>query len=456
MLSKIMVLNQCLVVLGFIINSSTSHSQTNRPNIIVIMVDDLGYGDIGAYNDEIDFTPHIDQLAREGMIWTDFHSNGPMCSPTRAAFLTGKYQYRFGEKFEGALSSRNKDKGLPTTVTTIPGYLKRYGYTTGLFGKWHLGFEEPYLPNNYGFDLFKGLLSGDGDHHSHINRWGLEDWWRNKELNMVKGYSTNIITDDSIDFIERNKDRPFFLFVSYLTIHFPWQGPQDPPQRIKGRNYTDDKWGIIADEKNVRPHVIEMIKSLDDSVFKIRNKLKELNIDKNTMIIFTSDNGGYTHYYQGNRKFENISVNDPLRGQKTDVYEGGHRVPFIAYWPGKIEGGISNEHTAMSMDLFPTFAAAINETNAYINGLDGESLWSAFQNKGGNKIRYLYWKIGNNYAVRYGPWKLVMNGSESELYHLDNDIGENHNLSREKPGMINQLNAAYHKWIEQVNLEKED
>ncbi len=176
-----------------------------RPNFVIILVDDLGYGDVGCYGSTLSKTPNINRLAKGGLRCTDFHSNGPMCSPTRAALLTGCYQQRFGRKFDSALGAGpNRENGLPLEAVTLAEVLKRSGYATGIFGKWHLGYKPPLMPINQGFDEYRGLASGDGDHHTHISREGLKDWWLNNEIHMAKGYTTDLLTDYSVDFIERH------------------------------------------------------------------------------------------------------------------------------------------------------------------------------------------------------------------------------------------------------------
>lgn len=448
----------CSIILFMLMNVQIygqSQQEGTQPNIILIMADDLGYGDIGSYNNEIDFTPNIDRLAKEGMRFTDFHSNGPMCSPTRASLLTGMYQQRLGERFESALSPRVWEEGLPLDAITIAELLRGAGYKTGMFGKWHLGFEEPYVPNNYGFDEFRGHLSGDGDYHTKINRWGRQDWWFNEDLDLgEEGYNTDLITDYSINFIEKHNNEPFFLYIPYLAIHFPWQGPDDPPHREAGLMYGDNKWGIVEDEGNVRPHVISMLKSLDDNVGRIMKKLQELSLENETLVIFTSDNGGYTHYYQYGYRFENISDNGPLRGQKTDVYEGGHRVPFIAYWPERIEGGTVSDETVMTMDLFPTFSelAGIELPNDYY--IDGINILPTLLENKSLPERTLYWKIGNRWATRKGSWKLVQeNDGNKYLFNLKNDISETTDLSVKHPLIVKELNYLFQVWYQEVSLD---
>ena len=421
-----------------------------KPNIILILIDDLGYGDLGCYGNSTNLTPNIDQLAREGIRFTDFHSNGPMCTPTRAALLTGMYQNRLGEKFEGPLSGKTQyDEGMPLEVVTIAETLKEAGYSTGMFGKWHLGYKDPYLPTNQGFDEFVGLHAGDGDHHSHIDRWGREDWWSNNTLSMEKGYSVDLITNHSTSFIERHKDKPFFLYVAHLAIHFPWQGPDDPPHREKGISYEKDKWGIIPDRENVLPHVKAMVEAVDQSVGEIIRTLKKLNLDENTLVIFTSDNGGYIHY---NHEFKHISSNGPLRGQKAEVYEGGHRVPFIARWPGKIDSGIESNEITMTMDLYPTFAKMAGAELSNNLLMDGMNLSLLLFEEGKMPERTLFWKMDDEIAIRQGQWKLVKIGNQPyELYNLRQDISEKQDLVMEQAEIAKELWAMYLDWEEEIN-----
>ena len=422
-----------------------------KPNIVLFLVDDLGYGDVGCYGSKIS-TPNIDQLASEGMRFTDFHTNGPMSSPTRAALLTGIYQQRLGERFEGPLSAKRRDKGFTPKISTIADILKQTGYVTGKYGKWHLGFDKPYIPNNYGFDEFIGLHSGDGDHHTHINRWGEKDWWHNKELNMENGYSVDLITNHSIDFIEDHQNEPFFLYVSHLAIHFPWQGPDDPPHRQADHNYEDDKWGIIENKDNVRPHVKSMIQAVDQSLGKIVNKLRQLDLEKETLVFFTSDNGGYIHYAH---EFHNISSNGPLRGQKGQVFEGGHRVPAIAWWPGKIEAGTEYDEPVMTMDFYPTFAELAGARIPEEKNIDGVNILPVLLKSKTLPERTLFWKIGEEWAVRKGPWKLVESENEKFLFNLKNDIEEEIDISSEHPELVKELTKKYQNWKQEVSLYAE-
>jgi arylsulfatase A-like enzyme len=417
------------------------------PNIVLIMADDLGYGDLACYGNAKNKTPNIDALAASGLRFTDFHSSGPMCSPTRAGTLTGVYQQRFGPNFDGAISGVDDfNSGLPLEAVTIAEVLKEKGYATGCFGKWHLGFQPPYFPTKQGFDEFRGLGSGDGDFFTHVDRSGREDWWTNDEMTPEEGYTTDLLTKHSIDFIERHRDEPFFLYVPHLAIHFPWQGPEDPPHRQAETGYHDDKWGVIPDRSNVYPHVKAMIESLDTSVSEILGALKKNGLMKNTLIIFTSDNGGYINYNGG---FENISSNGPLRGQKTQVYEGGHRVPTIVSWPGKIKRGVTDQ-TTHSTDWFPTFAK-LAEVSTDDLQLDGADLAPLLFDGKSLPTRNLYWRIRGNWAVRSGPWKLVHANEKTGLFNLDEDIGETIDLTSSMPERVASLSTAWEIWEADVN-----
>lgn len=426
-------------------------SSLARPNIVLIMADDLGYGDIGCYGNDDTRTPNIDALAASGLRFTDFHSAGPMCTPTRVATLTGLYQQRFGPKFDSAISGvRDYDFGLPLEAVTFAEVLKKEGYATGCFGKWHLGYKPPFFPLNQGFDEFRGLGSGDGDFFNHIDRSGREDWWHNNVNTPETGYTTELVTQHSVDFIKRHQDQPFFLYVPHLAIHFPWQGPDDPPHRVKGLDYANDKWGVIPDRSKVRPHVKAMIEALDQSVGDIVAALKQFSLIDNTLVIFTSDNGGYLSYSGG---FENISSNGPLRAQKGSIYEGGHRVPTIAFWSGRIRPGTTNE-TAHSIDWLPTFASI---TGVSIENLrfDGFDLTSLLTKGEALPERMLYWRKSDAWAVRKGPWKLTYERDQLGLYHLDSDIGETVDLSHSMPERVDNLREAWKEWSRDVNRSAE-
>ena len=419
----------------------------SRPNLIFIMADDLGYGDLACYGHPRNKTPHLDALAKEGLKFTDFHANGPMCSPTRAALLTGKYQHRFGRPFERALSAKSPHIGLPADAVTIPQVLKKAGYATGMYGKWHLGYQPPNMPTHFGFDDFRGLLTGDGDHISHISRSGEEDWYHNDQIDMEQGYSSELITKHSIDFMRRNKESPFFLYVAHLVIHFPWQAPGEKAHRQEGKDY----WSLAKlgphPEGSVGPVVRGMVEAVDKSVGEIMAALRELGLDEDTFVFFTSDNGGYLEY--AGKFAGEVSRNAPCRGEKGEVWEGGHREPAIAWWPGRIRPGTVTHDNAMTMDMLPTYAELAGV--AAPEDVDGTTLTPLlFEGKPLPK-RDLFWRMGEDWAVRRGPWKLVGRGTHCQLFTLDDDIGERNDLSEQNPDLVQDLLASLRTWERDVD-----
>lgn len=437
-----------IVILSLLVCAAGRSLAADRPNFVIILADDLGYGDLGCYGNIVNRTPHLDRMAVEGLRFTDFHSNGPMCSATRAALLTGKYQQRFGRHFEGALSPNSQPtNGLPLEAVTLAEVLQQAGYATGMYGKWHLGYGPPLMPAQQGFDDFRGLASGDGDHFSHIDRSGGRDWWHNNQIDMEEGYCADLVTRHSQEFIRRNKSRPFFLYVAHLSIHFPWQGPHDTAYREEGTDYTDNKHGLPRGS-NVGPAVKAMVESLDASVGEILATLREQGLEERTLVVFASDNGGYLTYAGG---FHNISSNGPYRGQKAELYEGGHRVPAILRWPGRIPPATSDQ-TVMSFDLFPTFlelAGLQDQLDAL--QLDGVSLARHVRDGAALPQRALFWRKGNVRAVRRGPWKLITRGDEVELYNLDEAMDESHNVVDQEPEMVRTLIRALEAWEADVD-----
>ena len=417
------------------------------PNVVLILADDLGYGDLSCFGNPSNRTPHLDRLAAEGLRLTDFHANGPMCSATRASLLTGRYQHRFGRAFEAALDEdRDQRIGLPPEAVTIAEALGDRGYATGLFGKWHLGYRAPFLPTRQGFDAFAGLLTGDGDHHSHVSRSGGADWWVGERSRLEEGYSVDLITEHGVSFIERHRDRPFFLLVSHLAIHFPWQGPDEGPHRVLGQDYrASGKLGPHGPGE-VGPVVREMVEAVDGSVGRLVEVLRRLGLDGQTLVFFTSDNGGYLDY--GGRFGGEISDNGPLRGQKGDLFEGGHRVPAVAWWPDRVAPGVSDE-TAMTMDLMPTFLDLAGADPPA--PLDGLSLAPLLLGRRPLPCRALFWRKASLGAARLGPWKLVLEDRRPMLFNLDDDPGESIDRAGDEPRRVALMLGAYDDWQRDVD-----
>lgn len=417
------------------------------PNIVMIVADDLGYGDLGCYGGTRARTPHLDRLANEGLRLTDFHANAASCSPTRAALLTGQYQQR--SNVVVALSERSP--GLPDDARTIAEYLKSAGYATGVFGKWHLGSkpDSPALPNRQGFDVFCGARHGGIDYLSHVDRYGRLDWWHDEKPVEEKGYATDLLTEHAVRFIEARREKPFFLYLPHLAVHFPWMAPEDEHYREIGKNYDNETRTGPHKPEDVPRVVDKMVERLDDGVGKVLDCLRRNKLERDTLVIFTSDNGGYVNYAGA----KNVSSNAPLRGGKIGMYEGGHRVPCLVRWPGRISAGGVSQATAMTMDLLPTFLELAGVPVPPPDGpraLDGVSLAPLLLRGESLAERTLFWQTGEMQAVRRGPWKVVIQHDQApELYDLTNDIGERNNLAGKEPKRLSEMLAALAEWKSQ-------
>jgi arylsulfatase A-like enzyme len=407
-------------------------ARKRSPNIVLILVDDLGYGDLGCYGSTIHETPHIDALAASGMRFTDFHSNCPLCTPTRIALLTGHYQQRYG--IETALGFAH-DEGLPLDAVTLGDSLHSAGYTTASFGKWHVGYIPELGPQLQGFDQSCGS-NNSSDYFSHVSRVGELDWYREGKLSEEPGYLTEIVTDSSVEFIESNRDRPFFLYLPHAAVHFPWQGPGDEGYRTLGKIWHDVKYGLREDRKQAYK---EMVEAVDASVGRVMSTLKRLGLEEDTFVFLTSDNGGH----------ELVANNAPLSGFKGNLREGGHRVPAMARWPGVIEaGGVSHE-TAMTMDLLPTLRSVAGCRDR--SEVDGIDLWPHVQNGTALPKRTLFWRFKNMRAVRRGPWKYFVEGDQEMLFNLEDDLEETTDLASTHPGLTAELKEAYAQWEADVD-----
>lgn len=407
-----------------------------RPNIILIVADDLGYGDIGCYGNKDIRTPSLDKLAAEGLRFTDFHSNGSVCSPTRAALLTGRYQQRSGIEGVIYVQGASRQQGLEQKEITIADYLKDAGYATGIVGKWHLGYQIDYNPIYQGFDFFRGFISGNIDYHSHVDNSGIPDWWHNLDLVEETGYATDLINDYVISFIEKNLENPFFLFVSHAAPHTPFQGRNDRAERFPGTKFTYE--GSVQDKNRAYR---EMIEVMDEGIGRMMDKLDEHELKNNTMVIFCSDNGGY----------EGFTDNGVLRGFKGSLWEGGHRVPAIISWPGYIQPGTVTNQTVMSMDFFPTFVNLSKSGNEVASvRFDGTDITKLLTEDLELPPRTVFWKYRNQKVARSGKWKLLIENDTTWLFDLESDIRENENLFTTQTGIADQLKFELEAWESEV------
>jgi arylsulfatase A len=428
------------VFLNFILLAVVTLSSCNRktheqitPNIVLILADDMGYGDLACYGNNAFDTPHLDKLASEGLLFTDFHSNGPVCSPTRAALLSGQYQQRVG--IEGVVTtSKFRHTGMNRDTYTIAQYLKSLNYNTAIIGKWHLGYDTVYSPLNFGFDYFKGFVSGNVDYHSHIDGGGIHDWWEQKDKKVEQGYTTDLITENAVDFILKHKDQPFFLYVAHEAPHFPYQGRDDQPDRTIGGSFP-----MHGRTTDVESTYREMIQALDDGVGEIFKALEEVELIENTIVFFMSDNGA----------MEKVGSNAPFSGYKSGLREGGHRVPGMVYCKEKITPGVSNE-ILMTMDIFPTI---VSLTGGVLPGgikLDGVDFAPVLFEDSNLEERSLFWRFNGERAVRRGPWKLLVGKDSTYLFNLKEDPYEQSNLI-DQSVMTDSLKLLLQIWEKEID-----
>ena len=406
--------------------------QPQKPSIVLIMADDLGYGDVGCFGSDRFDTPNIDSLADDGIRLTDFHSNGAVCSPTRAALLTGRYQQRTG--ITGVVTAAgHRDTGLDLKEVTFAEILKKAGYRTAMFGKWHLGYQPDFNPVRQGFDEFVGYVSGNVDYHNHLDQTGREDWWKQDELTPEEGYTTDLITEHGVRFIQRNKDKPFLLYLAHEAPHYPYQGRRDPPRYIEGKGRTKDPVSLETYQ--------EMIEVMDEGIGRIRNAIDEAGLSENTFIFFFSDNGPAGPGSAGE-----------LRGKKGQIFEGGHRVPAVACWPGTIKAGRVSDATGMGADLLPTMAAIAGAKIPEGLRIDGVNLLPHLSEGTPLPERSLFWGVKRGLAIRKGDYKLITNEPfrNPSLYNLNTDLGENNDLAKEQPEVVDELLQELKAWQEDV------
>ena len=413
------------------------------PNFVVIMADDLGYGDLSTYGGWID-VPNIDRMASEGLKFTDFHSNGAVCSPTRAALMTGRYQQRAGLPivvFAPEERPTHVD-GLQAVELTFAEALRDAGYATALFGKWHLGYYPRYNPVRHGFDEFKGYVSGNIDFFSHVDGAARFDWWHGEEQSHEPGYVTTLINRHAVRFIEDHQHESFCLYVAHEAPHSPYQGPNDDPAGFRQVGGFSGQLSLSADV--VKEKYREMVVEMDSGVGAILDTVSRLGIADRTLVLFFSDNGATPR-----------GSNGPLRGHKGSVWEGGHRVPAVAWQPGAIASGTETDQLAVTMDVWPTLAEMAGVPEPDERPLDGVSLVPVLT--GGTLERGpMFWSFMDGLAMRDGIWKLVAGEDGIEqpmLFDLSSDVGEVHDLARGETDRAERMAAQAEEWLRSVNAD---
>lgn len=417
-----------LVLLGglFILTLTSLLSAAERkPNLLVILCDDVGWGEFGFQGNSQIPTPHIDSLAKNGIRFPQGYVSGPYCSPTRAGLLTGRYQTRFGHEFN-SVANRS---GLQLEERTIADRLKSAGYATCAIGKWHLGGSEPYRPMRRGFDEFFGTLANTPFYHP----TQFVDSRKSPDAQPVDDksfYTTDAYAARATDWLDKHKSAPWFLYLPFNAQHAPLQAPQ---------KYLD-RFPSIADNK--RRTFAAMMSAMDDGVGQVLGKIREHGLEEDTLIFFLSDNGGPTP--------STTSSNGPLRGFKATTWEGGVRVPFCVQWKGRLPAGKSYPHPVIQLDILPTCLAAAGVANHPDWKLDGVDLLPYLTGKNESRPHEtLYWRFGEQWAIRHGDWKLVAGrggAPTGELFNLTEDLAESKNLADKDPAKARELKAIWDQW----------
>jgi arylsulfatase A len=449
-------MHRLLLALGTLLLPAAARAADPPANVVVVLADDLGWTDLACYGSDLHETPHLDRLARDGMRFTQNYSACTVCSPTRAALLTGKYPARLHitDWIPGLMPDNPKllvpdwTKFLPTTETTLARLFKAAGYATASIGKWHLGGEDTY-PEKHGFDL--NVAGTDkAQPPSYFAPWKIPTLPEGKDGD----YLTDRLADEAVRFVERNKDRPFFLYLPHFAVHTPVQGRPDLVAKYKAKL----KPGLT----HANPAYAAMVESLDAAVGRLRAKLADVRLADRTVIVFTSDNGGRVP----------TTSNKPLRYGKASAYEGGVRVPLIVHWPGVTRPGSISDAPVITMDLFPTLVeiAGLRAPEAGPGrdpaGRDGVSLVPLLRGTGGLTRAELFWHYPHHQhyqlggttpygAVRAGDYKLIefFNDMRVELYDVKADVGEQHDLAAARPDVTRRLRDRLHAWRREVGAQ---
>lgn len=442
-LKKIMIMKLILIFIGFLI--SLQLTAQDKPNIVLLFSDDAGYADFGFHGSKIMKTPNLDKLAKQGIRFTQGYVSDPTCGPSRAGLITGRYQQRFGfeeNNVPGYMSevsaADGTEMGVPVAEKTLADYLKKQGYATAFYGKWHLGGAARFHPTQRGFDEFYGFRGGARSYfpYSKLPEQKM-DWMERGFGNYVEPaqYLTDNLAKESIDFIERKhkEGKPFFTMLSFNAVHTPMDA-------------TEEDLKQFPQLTGKRKTVAAMTLALDRACGEILAKLKALGIEKNTLVIFTNDNGGPTD--------KNAGVNYPLSGTKSSHLEGGIRVPFLMKWPGKIKRNITYDYPISTLDLLPTFFAAAGGDVSEIKDIDGVDLLPFVNGTNtGRPHETLFWKKDARGVIRKGDYKLIRYPDRpAELYNIPEDISETNNLVTEHPEMVKEMFKELFAW--ELTLER--
>ena len=431
-----------LYILGILFALCFTLSAVDKPNIIIFLADDLGYADVGFNGCEDIPTPNIDSIAAHGVRFTNGYANHPVCSPSRAGLLTGMYQHRFGfENNSGPEDYAAPNFGVPREVPMVGERLQKVGYKTGMVGKWHVGFKEGLRPHERGFDFTFVFHSGARSFYPIGPRQNNQLYKNGKEFDDETEYLTDAFARDSVKFIEDHKasDRsedPFFLYFSFNAVHLPLEATKKYESRfpnIKNKN---------------RKTYAGMLSALDDAIGRVMQTVREHDLEKDTLVFFYSDNGGPTS--------QTTSRNDPLRGFKGTMFEGGIRVPYAIQWPGKIPEGNTYTNPIMSFDITATALAVAGIELTANDTIDGKNLLPYLNGSRTDKPHEnLFWRSSAQHAARVGDWKLVKSRGEPEmLFNLSKDIGEKNDLAKSNPKKLKEVQTVYETWSSQMEAPR--
>lgn len=433
-MSRRAILAACAVAAASQVAAAATKSAVRRPNILFIMADDMGHADLGCYGSGHIRTPVVDDLAARGVRFSNAYSSSSVCSPTRTALLTGCYPGRFRIGLEEPIAFNGNELALPDGTPTLPARLKQLGYHTALVGKWHIGEPPASSPLDWGYDYFFGIHSGGTDYFAHeafVEGHKMGELYENRDLVNRPGYLTKLLADVAMEQIKASarSERPLFLSLHFTAPHWPWQGPGDAGRSVPGLDARDNAGG------NVETYA-RMMESMDANIGRVLAELERHGMNDNTLVIFTSDNGG-----------ERFSDTWPLTGMKGELLEGGIRVPLIAAWPGQLPGGATSDQVIISMDMLPTLCAAASGADQHA-AVDGMNMLSLLKAPSSTVERTLYWrhKARHQAAMRSGAWKYLRIGAREFLFDLAKDERERADLSKVYPDRLQALRSAYAQW----------
>lgn len=435
----------CLLCFSSSKPSSAKEQQAKqRPNILLITADNLGYGDLGCYGNPIMKTPQLDKLAKQGARLTDFYTASPTCTVSRATLLTGRYPQRIGLNHQLS-ADENYGDGLRKSELLIPHYLKQQGYRTACFGKWNVGFSPGSRPTERGFDEFFGFAAGNIDYYHHYYA-GRHDLWRGLKEVFVEGYSTDLFADEACKFIAENKQQPFFIYLPFNAPHFPGKRNKQPGQSNEWQAPASafQAYGYSPQTKNPQERYRAVVTALDTAIGRVLRQVNDCGLSENTIVIWYSDNGAFMLKERGLE----VASNKPLRDGGVTLWEGGIRVPAIVRYPGHVKAGTVNHSQIISLDILPTLISIAGGKLPEDRTLDGKNVLPILESPESAEPRTFFFQYRNYSAVRQGKYKLLRKKPKQPfmLFDLEQDLGETRDLAAKHPEITLQLKKAYQTW----------